>query len=513
MFKKIASNTISQVLSKAWTAIISIFLISILTNYFTIELYWLYSKVYNYIWIFVFLADLWLYAITIREITSNKEDSSKIVWNVMTLRLILWVVILFLSIWIAYFLPGYNSNLALISIFVASIFTIFQLFNSSILALMQANMRIEFSLVSSILWKIVNVWFVALIVYFLFTKQTLDSFDKPFILIMVAWVIWVIINTVLNFFYARNICKFWFRFDWDYIKYLFKISLPYWIALFLSVVYFKIDIILLSLIEWPELWDLSIALYSLPMKIVEVIMVVWWFYLNSILPSLTKFFEENKESPQSAFNASFPQVEKENNKLSNLIDISFRVLFWSACLIFVLWILFRDYLIEIVANRGYLETKHMFNSSDAFLIVFAVVVFYFISLIFIYILVASNNQWKLLYINIVVTLFNIIWNIILIPKFSFMWAWIVTLLSQILLMIFWYYYTKKLINFKIPILYILKNIIFALFIYFLFNYILINFSIWLYLDLIVYWWIWFVFYVWFLYLDFRKNLLKWNLFN
>jgi len=78
MFKKIVSNTISQIFSKVWSAIIAIFLISLLTNYLTVELYWLYSKIYNYIWIFVFLADLWLYAITIREITNNKDKTEKI---------------------------------------------------------------------------------------------------------------------------------------------------------------------------------------------------------------------------------------------------------------------------------------------------------------------------------------------------------------------------------------------------------------------------------------------------
>ena len=125
MFKKIASNTISQIFSKVWTAIIAIFLIWILTKYLTVELYGTYSKVYNYVWIFVFLADLWLYAITIREITNNKEKSSFIVWNVMSLRLVLGILILFLSVWIAFFLPGYNEKLIIISIFISSIFTIF----------------------------------------------------------------------------------------------------------------------------------------------------------------------------------------------------------------------------------------------------------------------------------------------------------------------------------------------------------------------------------------------------
>jgi len=490
MFKKIVSNTVSQIFSKVWTAIIAIFLISLLTNYLTVELYWLYSKIYNYIWIFVFLADLWLYAITIREITNNKKDSSKIVWNVMSLRLVLGIFILFLASWIAYFLPWYNSDLALTSIIIASVFTIFQLLNSSILALMQANMKIEFSAISLILAKLVNLWLVAWVAYYAYPKELIESssYFTPFLYIMAAWVVSVIVNTIMNYFYARNIVKFWFNWDFQYIKYLFKISLPYWLALFLSVVYFKVDIIILSLMEWPELWDLSIALYSLPMKIVEVLMVVGWFYMTSLLPSLTKAFKE-----------------KDSATLDKLTWISFKILFSAATLVFVLWVLFRDYLIEIIANNDYINTTHMFNSSDAFLVVFAVIVFNFLSLVFIYSLVASENQSKLLKINIIVTIFNIIWNIILIPKYSFIWAWIITLLSQVLLTMMGYYYTRHLIKFHLPIIFILKNIIIGSIMFWIWYFLLNNYSIWLYFDFLVYWWILFILYAKILHSWFTKK--------
>jgi len=506
MHKKIASNTLSQIGSKAWTAIIAIFLISILTNYLTVELYWLYSKVYNYIGIFVFLADLWLYAITIREITNNKKDSSKIVWNVMTLRFILWFIILFLASGIAYFLPGYNSALALTSIVIASVFTIFQLLNSSILALMQANMKIEFSAISLIFAKLINIWLVWLIAFYIYPKELIENNDyfTPFLYIISAWVVSVIINTILNYWYARKIVKFWFEFDWEYIKHLFKISLPYWLALFLSVVYFKVDIIILSLMEWPKLWDLSIALYSLPMKIVEVLMVVWWFYMTSMLPSLTKAF---KEGPHP--NPLLTKEGGEDNKiLDNLISISFKVLFSFSILVFTLWVLFREYLIKIIANDDYINTTCTFNSSDAFLVVFAVIVFNFLSLVFIYSLVASENQSRLLKINIIVTIFNIVWNIIMIPKYSFIWAWIVTLFSQILLTCMWYYYTRKLIKFHLPFMFIIKNLFFWLIIFLLGLFILNNYSVWLYFDFIVYWWVLFSIYVRFLYITrlYERNL-------
>ena len=147
----------------------------------------------------------------------------------------------------------------------------------------------------------------------------------------------------------------------------------------------------------------------------------------------------------------------------------------------------------------------MFNSSDAFLVVFAVILFNFISLVFIYSLVASENQSKLLKINIIVTIFNIIWNILLIPKYSFIWAWVTTVLSQIMLTWMGYYYTRSLIKFHLPFLFIIKNILIWILIFLFWNFLLINYSFWLYFDFIVYWWILFSIYSGILFLEFRKE--------
>ena len=95
-----------------------------------------------------------------------------------------------------------------------------------------------------------------------------------FISVFIAGLVGILLNTYLNYLYARRICPIRFLCDKEYILHIFKISLPYGLALFLSVVYFKIDILLLSLLESPEKADISIALYGLPMKIVEVLMVL-----------------------------------------------------------------------------------------------------------------------------------------------------------------------------------------------------------------------------------------------
>lgn len=471
MFKKIASNTIFQVLSKAWTAIISIFLISILTNYFDIVHYWIYSKIYNYLWIFAFLADLWLYTIAIREISSNKKDSSKIVWNIMTLRWILGIIVLFLALAIAYFLPWYNSSLALTWVFIVWFFTIFWLFNSSILALMQSNMKMEFSMFSAIFWKIVNVSLIAIIVYYLYPADNITNYDNSLIYIFIAWLFWIFINTVLNFIYANRITPIRFLFDYSFIKQLFLKSLPYWIALFLSVIYFKVDIILLSILEPWEQADISIALYSVPMKIIEVLIIVWMFFLNSILPSLTNLFKENKII-----------------EIDNLVGKSFKILLSLGLFILTLWLIFNNNIIEIVSNKDYIDSsKYLYTSLDVLNITLFVLLFNFIASLFIYLLIATDNQSRLLRINIYVTIFNIIWNILLIPYFSFYWAAIITLISQIILSVMWFFYTKNIFKIKIDYIFILKIIVLSLITYLLWYFLVNNYSIWLFLDIFIYW--------------------------
>lgn len=489
MFKKVASNTLSQIFSKWITAIISIFLISILTKYFSQEMYWQYNKIYNYLSIFTFLADLWLYTISIREISKDQSNASKVISNVMSLRLILWILILIFAVWIAFFLPWYDSNMMILWIFVIWIFSVISLMNSSVLSLMQSFMKMEFSLFSVVFWKIVNFILIVIICLLLFPSDKIINFDIPFILVLISWVIWVFVNFLLNFYYARKITKVWFEFDFKYIKYLFKTSLPYGIALFLSVVYFKVDVILLSLIENEKMANISIAYYSLPMKIIEVLMVLAWFFLNSILPMLSTYFKENN-----------------TNAINELLKNSFKFLLTFSIYIVVLWVLFRDNIILLLATPDYLSTNlSNYTSSDAFLIVLFVLLFYFVSALFNYVFIASKNEKTLLNINIFITLFNIIWNIILIPKYSFVWAWIVTLISQILLFSLWYFYSYRITNFKLNVMFILKVSLFWIITFILWKYLLINYWFSNLINILFYGTILSIFYLWLFYIfEYRK---------
>jgi len=211
----------------------------------------------------------------------------------------------------------------------------------------------------------------------------------------------------------------------------------------------------------PVQADISSWLYWLQMKIIEVLMVLGAFYLNSLLPSLSSAFSR-----------------KQYAKISWLFAVSIKLLGSFALLLLLCGSLFKTELIRVISNQSFVESAmSVYSSVDVLSVVLGVLVFHFLSLACIYILIAAEKQSLLLKINIGVTLFNIVWNIILIPYFSFYWAAYVTLLSQMLLFFITLYVTSKIID--IPWRWLLefaKSICIAGGVYLLFSYIFLFYS-------------------------------------
>lgn len=95
---------------------------------------------------------------------------------------------------------------------------------------------------------------------------------------------------LLLLLYSRR--RWTLNFSWDaiYLKGLLKTTFPYALALFLNVIFFKVDIILLTFLLPPEEAHRAVALYSVPMKIVEVGMMLGTLIMNSILPVLSSSY-------------------------------------------------------------------------------------------------------------------------------------------------------------------------------------------------------------------------------
>lgn len=106
--------------------------------------------------------------------------------------------------------------------------------------------------------------------------------------------------------------------------------------------------------------------------------------------------------------------------------------------------------LSIISTPEYINpTNHIYSSVDAFRLSLAVLMFNFMANVSIYMLIAAERQSLLLWINGGVTLFNIVGNILLIPKYSFIGAAVITVISQILLFALTSFMIRKDINFSL----------------------------------------------------------------
>jgi O-antigen/teichoic acid export membrane protein len=402
-------------------------MIKILTNMLDLEHYGLYSKLYNYLSIFAVIADLGLYTITVRELSAHEWDKKmqeKIAANVLSLRTLSGLLIIWLALGVGYFLDGYNSREAMIGIFIVSLFTLLWLINSSLMSYLQAILKTEFSIIANTSGKLLTF---GMIVFFYYNCSVFCSWNERLAYILLAWVAGNLLMTMLTWWYASKWQKIRFAWDTEYIRHILKISIPYGVALFLGVIFFKVDVILLSIMEPPDIADSIIGLYSLPMKIIEVGMMYGTVFLNSLLPVLTVAYAEH-----------------QNEKARKLIKHAFILLFGGGMIASLVLFFSAEQILTLISSREFIETSiYGHTGVDAMRIVAWVFFVYTISALFTYILIAQNEQKKMLSINLSVAVFNIIGNIIIIPYYSFIGSAYVTLASQILLFILVVYATRK----------------------------------------------------------------------
>ena len=304
--------------------------------------------------------------------------------------------------------------------------------------MLQAFLKTEFSFVSTTVGKVVNLVSMMAIVYLLVPKSVLGTYGQyadtiALAGVMIAGLLGNIVMTAMLYIYSRRIHPVGFRFDRAYAKHILSASLPYGLALFLNVVFFKIDIVLLSVLEPRSIADTDIALYGVPMKIVEVGMMFGTVFLNSMLPLFTESIRG-----------------KDFQKLQMLADKAYRLLFVAGAGIAFFMATAPHQIIALIASKEYLATGPSgWDASDAMRVVAFIFLFYFVSSLFTYLLIASGDQKKLLAINSKITLVTLIGNALVIPFFSFMGSAIVTLACQILLFVLTAREARHLVKFRL----------------------------------------------------------------
>ncbi|MBD3328121.1 oligosaccharide flippase family protein [Candidatus Peregrinibacteria bacterium] len=427
--RKILWNTGSQIIAKAILAFIGFATVKVITNYLgDAEGYGNYTAVYDFIALFGIASDLGLYTIAVREMSRDESQIEKIIGNILSIRTILAITVMLIAFGTSFFYARPDSTILFpLAAAITAGATIIMLISGTISSVLQVHYKMQYNAAGSVLGKLIAFGYM---LYVIFMWQP-DNPEAGFYQLLVAGIIGNLAMLIFIYFHVRRYVKLRYQFDWQFMKDVIVKSLPYGLALILNNLYFRIGSIMLYTINGPE----QAGLYGVPLKVLEAIAIVPLYFMNSVLPTLTKTIKEKSETYKKVIQYSFDALVMGGTSMAiGTAAISFQV-------------------VVLLSNESFLtNTSEGFYGSDIVLaiIIFALA-FSFINTLFGFILVAINKQSKLLYINGIGALIAVGANLFLIPILGARGAAITDIVVELVVASAAYFFAKKYLDFKIKL--------------------------------------------------------------
>ena len=278
--RKIAHNTLVQIGGKALTAVLVLFGFGVMTRYLGQEGFGFYTTVYAFLAIFGILVDLGLQMTTTQIISDPREDESRIMSNALTIRLIASLLFLGIAPLVALALP-YPTPVKL-GIGLAAGGFIFASLPATLTSLFQKRLVMYRVVAAEIVAKVLFVSAVLLAV----------RLDGGLAGIIAAGVLDSFVTFCLLAYFARRYTMLRPAFEWSVWKKILATTWPIGLTIALNLIYFKGDIVIMSLLRsQPE-----VGIYGAPYKFLEALINIAYLFLGLILPLLAAAVAANDQT-------------------------------------------------------------------------------------------------------------------------------------------------------------------------------------------------------------------------
>lgn len=400
MFKKVLYNTGSQIVGKVITASITLAITVIIGRTLGESGYGDFTKIFVFVGYFYTLADFGLNAIFVRL---DKEELN--LFKVLVgLRLVIGVTLAVIAVLVAFLLP-YNSvqnigfaPLVKIGIVIAAATIITQALFTSANAYFQKNLRYDLSTMAAVTGYI----------FILAGAAVVGLTSKGILGYTIAYVVggFVLVSAAYLIISKKLQRYFLPVFNRQQSMYLLKLSWPIGIALIFNLIYFRIDVFILSNFRTSS----EVGIYGLAYQFFEAALAIPIFFANAIYPVLAKLYATNTE------------------------DFKKQVILWikvliSVSIILALALILVSRLIPFIFHQRFL------GSTQALQILALGMPFFFISALFWHLLIIYGKQKLLIYIYGAGAVINLIANLIFIPIYGYLAAATITVVSEAIIML------------------------------------------------------------------------------
>jgi O-antigen/teichoic acid export membrane protein len=400
--KDIVRNSGFLFLSGVATNILSFFALLYIARYLGPENYGLYTFVFAFIYFFSFIPDMGVHQILVREAAKEPEKAGKLIGNGVIMQISLSLVALFLAIVLINIInfPQSTRN----ALYVASL----GLLISGIGAygiIYEAKLRMEYSL----LFNLANRAVLLLLIFLAISNHWGLNF------LILASVSATLTHNLLMMLFAKKLVKVSFDIDIPLMKQLLKEAIPIAIASVFTIIYFRIDIVMLSFLRG----DTEVGFYSAAYRLTDALVFLPTVLTTSTFPLMSKYYKDSVDS----FNFAYTRT--------------FKYLFATGLLIAILVTFASDKIIHIVYGPEYQ------SSAIALQILIWTTAIMFITTLIGTTCISSGNQQIVSQRAIIAALLNVILNLILIPWIGYTGAAIATVLSTFVAMMFGLFWINK----------------------------------------------------------------------
>jgi O-antigen/teichoic acid export membrane protein len=420
LVRKIAYNTIVSAGARLMGVALSLITIGFIARYLGKDGFGGYSLIMAFLYIFDSLADLGLYSLMVREISKPDVDEKKVANNIFTIRLIAVLLFMIIASMIVWVFP-YSEQVKNGTMIVALSF-VFMSLGQVLMGIFQKYLKTDRAALADIVGRVVQFVLVVVVI-----KLSLGFYG-----IIFSLVVGCLFYFLLVLFFAKKYVKFSLEVDFSYWKKLLKATFPIAVSIVLTLIYFKIDSIFLSIpaINKNSLSPISdVGVYGIAYKILEGLIFFPSMFVGLIMPLLS--------------NSAIVDPEKFKKVFQKTLDIL--IIFIIPLVIGILMLS-----LPVVTLVG----GNDFNSSAPVLNILAIAIgLIFLGNLFGNSIIALNKQKSGAWIYFTGMVFNIITNLIFIPKYAYLGAaWTTTateLLVTVMMIILIYKTTHYFPKFKI----------------------------------------------------------------
>lgn len=410
MINNIFKNFSSLFFSNIIINLLSFLYTILLARYLGVEGFGVLSLALAFGGIFGIVTDLGLGSLSTREVSRNKSLAPEYLSNILVIRFILAILTFIVAV-ISLNLLDYSYQTKLV-IYLITLSFIVAAITSTYYAIFQSYERMGYQALGQTLTSILLFTGILLAIYY--------SYDILIIALiyLLSNLIILLFNMIISPLYLdlklKGINKkFW--------KPTIKTAIPFSLALIFSLIYFKVDTIILSLLKG----EIAVGIYSAPYNLMMALMFIPITFTTVLFPLFSQLHIESHGSLKNSYEKTFKYL------LITSIPIAVITTFYSNNIILLVYGL-------------------NFKSSILVLqILIWTVPLIFATYLFRTLLLAMNKQNLVFKIIIICLTLNIILNIILIPFYNFIGASFVNVLTEFVFFIICFHYIGKYL-YKIP---------------------------------------------------------------